>query len=187
MILIFISIMKAPINVTSVGKISTMELICVIVSGLLAIVQPVALLLVYAQNKNVKIDTMATIDVLAVYLIGVYSICFLAVTVNKLINRNSTKVSEDKIFFFASAGVFGLIGIPVLIFNLIELFTHPDMFHLHVDFITAIILAIDVVLGLASSILLGFFYTLEGEEAQVFYQMVSVKAEVKPVVEDKKN
>jgi hypothetical protein len=183
MILIFISIMKAPSNVTSVGKISTMELICVIVSGLLAVVQP----LVYAQNKNVKIDTMATIDVLAVYLLGVYSICYLAVTINKLINRNSAHVSEDKIFFFASAGVFGLIGIPVLIFNLIELFTHPDMFHLHVDFITAIILAIDVVLGLASSILLGFFYTLDGEEAQVIYQMIPLKTEVKPVVEDKKN
>ena len=152
--------------------ISTMELICVIVSALLALIQPVALILLYVPNKSTRLDKMATIDVLVVYLLGVYSICYLAVTINKLINRNSVSTSEDLYFFIGSAVVYGGLGIPTLVFNLIELFTHPDMFHLHIDFITAILMAIDVVLGLASSILLAFFYQ---PTMEMVYQMVPIK------------
>ena len=137
-----------------------LEIVGLVAASILALLQPVALILIYIPYNSTKVDFMATIDILAVYLIGIYSYFYTAITIGKLVNKAANQ-KESRIFFFISAIAFGTIEIPVLIFNLIEMFSHSEMFHLPVDMITAVLLIADIVMSLSSSIILGFSYDPE--------------------------
>ena len=137
------------------ASINALEIVGLVASLLLAILQPVALILVYIPYKSTALDQMATIDVAVSYMLGLLTFIYSAVTVGKLANKENNG-EETRYFFFASAIVFGLLGIPTLVFNLIELFTNISMFHHHIDMITAIILSVDIILGLTSTLILGF-------------------------------
>jgi hypothetical protein len=139
------------------GKMNVLEIVGLVLASLLALLQPVALTIIYYPYKSTQIDTVAAIDTFVCYVLGLYAFVFCAITVGKLTLKESNG-SEDRWFFLISAIVFGVIGIPALVFNLIELLSHSEMFHLHIDLITAVVLLLDLILGLSSSIILGFSY-----------------------------
>ena len=130
-----------------------------------------ALTLFFYPQRNLKIDVVACWDIVAVYAVGVYAMIYAGVTITKL--RKAPRklrvpgIEEQRIFFFVSAIFFGIIEIPALVFNIIEILNHPEMFHLHVDLFTAAMLIVDILCSMLSTLMLGFSFvqnTVEEEK-----------------------
>ena len=150
-----------------------LEIVGLVAAAILGLLQPIALILII-PIRNTKVDFLATVDILAVYVVGIYSYFYTAITVGKLVNKGANQ-KESRIFFFVSAIAFGVVEIPVFIFNLIEIFSHSEMFHLHIDVMTALLLLVDIIMSLTSSITLGFSYDPDQAEGNKAIEMKKIQ------------
>ena len=121
---------------------------------IMVIAQPLALIFLEKNFKNVELDILGTISLIAIFLLGCLSFPTLALSI--LFFKNNKASSYNMWPQLIIAIIYLVIGVPTFVFIFIEMVTHPSMVHSHIDIIEVIIVGIDFVCGfLGQGMLLG--------------------------------